>query len=174
VLFRAYTEQDFAELYAIEELCFPPPFRFGRRQMRQLVQSGNAATWIAEQDGRMCGFAIAEWTAQAGQIAAYIQTIEVAPDWRGQGVGGELLGRIEASARAAGAKPIWLHVDAENAAAIRLYEANGYRIEGREENYYPRGRAALICSKALGALPVSQVTCEDAHTPMTAPPLSMV
>ena len=101
MLYRAYSEQDFAALYAIEELCFQPPFRFGRRQMRQLVQSGNTATWIAEQEGRMCGFAVAEWTAHVGRIAAYIQTIEVAPDWRGQGVGGELLGRVEASARAA-------------------------------------------------------------------------
>ena len=153
MLYRAYSEQDFAALYAIEELCFQPPFRFGRRQMRQLVQSGNTATWIAEQEGRMCGFAVAEWTAHVGRIAAYIQTIEVAPDWRGQGVGGELLGRVEASARAAGAQLIWLHVDAENAAAIRLYEANGYRIERRKENYYPYGRAALICSKPLDAEP---------------------
>jgi ribosomal protein S18 acetylase RimI-like enzyme len=155
VLYRKYIEKDFAELYAIEELCFQPPFRFGRWQMRRLVRSANTATWIAEQDGRMCGFAIADWTEQAGQIAAYIQTIEVAPDSRGQGVAGELLSRIEASARAAGAQYIWLHVDAENASAIRLYETNGYRINGREENYYPYGKAALVCSKPLGAEPVN-------------------
>jgi ribosomal protein S18 acetylase RimI-like enzyme len=71
------------------------------------------------------------------------------PERRGQGVGGELLRRVEGSAIAAGAQLIWLHVDAENAAAIRLYEANGYRIEGRKEKYYPHGRAALICLKAL-------------------------
>ena len=110
----------------------------------------NAATWIAEQDGLICGFAIVEWMQERSGVVAYIQTIEVGPDRRGQGVGGELLRRVEGSARAAGAQVIWLHVDAENAAAIRLYEANGYRIEGRSENYYPLGRAALICLKALG------------------------
>ena len=39
--------------------------------------------------------------------------------------------------------------------AIQLYEANGYRIEGRPEDYYPLGRAALICLKALGTEPAS-------------------
>jgi ribosomal-protein-alanine N-acetyltransferase len=149
VLYRPYSAEDFAPLYAIEELCFQPPLRFSRGQMRRLIQSRNAATWIAEQDWVMCGFAIVEWMRERSGLVAYIQTIEVAPDRRGQGVGGELLRRVEGSARAAGAQEIWLHVDAGNAAAIRLYEANGYRIEGRKEKYYPAGRAALICSKAL-------------------------
>ncbi len=39
---------------------------------------------------------------------------------------------------------IWLHVEAANASAIRLYEAHDYRCEGRKENYYPLGQAALI------------------------------
>ena len=155
MLYRPCIAEDFAPLYAIEELCFQSPLRFGRGQMRRLIQSRNAATWIAEQDGLICGFAIVEWMQERSGVVAYIQTIEVGPDRRGQGVGGELLRRVEGSARAAGAQVIWLHVDAENAAAIRLYEANGYRIEGRSENYYPLGRAALICLKALGTEPAS-------------------
>src|ERR1035438_9627242 len=119
--------------------------------MRRLVDSPHAATWIAAEDGRMAGFAIVEWTEESGGVAGYIQTIEVSPDWRGQGIGKELLRRLEGSARAAGAEDIWLHVDAENAAAIRLYEANGYRNEGREEGFYSLGRAALVYGKQLGA-----------------------
>ena len=155
MLCRPYTSEDFAPLYAIEELCFQPPLRFGRGEMRRLIQSRNAATWIAEQDGLICGFAIVEWMREKSEIVAYIQTIEVAPGRRCHGIGGELLRRVEGSARAAGARQIWLHVDAENAAAIRLYEANGYRIEGTRENYYPLGGAALICLKVLGTEPAS-------------------
>jgi ribosomal protein S18 acetylase RimI-like enzyme len=147
--YRPYTPEDFTALYAIEEICFEPPFRFGRRYMRKLVDSHHAATWIAEEDGQMAGFAIAEWMQEIGGVIAYIQTIEVAPDRRKLGVGGELLRRVEGSARSVGALWIWLHVDAENAAAIRLYEANGYENEGREENYYSLGRAALIYGKQL-------------------------
>ena len=145
MLYRLYKPTDFAALYAIEEMCFEPPLRFGRRYMRQLVEAADAATWIAEADDRMAGFAIVEWA----EGAAYIQTLEVLPERRGSGVGGELLRLTEGSARGAGAELIWLHVDAENAGAIRLYERHGYRYENREEDYYARGRAALVYAKRL-------------------------
>jgi ribosomal protein S18 acetylase RimI-like enzyme len=44
---------------------------------------------------------------------------------------------------------IWLHVDAENADAIRLYEKHGYRYENKQEDYYAPGHAALIYAKRL-------------------------
>jgi [ribosomal protein S18]-alanine N-acetyltransferase len=151
VLYRLYTPEDFAQLYAIEEICFQPSFRFGRRYMRQLVTRENAATWIAEEGGRMCGFAIVEWTEQNSGVIAYLQTLEVAPDWRRRGIGGELLRRVENSALDAGAEAISLHVHAENTGAIRIYEAHGYVCEGREEDYYAPGHAALIYGKPLEA-----------------------
>ncbi|MGA3160638.1 MAG: N-acetyltransferase [Terracidiphilus sp.] len=149
MLYRPFTPEDFDRLYALEELCFEPHSRFSRRTMRQLVSRPNAATWIAEEGGRLVGFAIVEWNQEPDNGIAYIQTIEVAREHRSCGVGRELLGRIEGSARNAGAGMIWLHVEAANAGAIRLYEAHGYRCEGREENYYPQGHAALIYQKRL-------------------------
>ena len=153
MLYRRYLPEDFNALYAIEEACFQQPFRFGRRYMRQLVEIPNAATWIAELDGRMVGFAIVDWTGESEMVAAYIQTIEVTPSGRGRGVAGNLLARIEGSAQAARARVIWLHVDAGNVGAIRLYEASGYLRGGREENYYPRGRPALVYYKSLESMP---------------------
>jgi ribosomal protein S18 acetylase RimI-like enzyme len=152
VIYRPYADGDFGPLYAIEETCFQPPLRFSRAYMRQLVNARNAATWIAEEDGHLAGFAIVDWTQEIGGVVAYIQTIEVAPGQRGRGVGGELLRQAEGSARAAKAALIWLHVDAENRAAISLYEANGYHCERRQANYYGRGRSALVYAKALVAL----------------------
>jgi len=179
VLYRPYEPKDFDALYAIEKLCFEPIFRFGRVYMRRLVQRPNAVTWIAEEDGQLAGFAIAEFSSQGckhgvpsdgsmsmgcksgvpsdgsmsqgrkSEVTAYIQTIEVAQEARSQGVGGQMLGCIEESACLAGAVLIWLHVEAANAAAIRLYEAQGYFCEGRQENYYPMGRAALIYVKRI-------------------------
>jgi len=149
VLYHLYKPEDFAALYAIEEACFQPPFRFGRRYMRQIVDNPDSATWIAEQDSRMAGFAIVEWIQDKGAAVAYIQTIEVAADERRQGVGDELLRRVEASARAAGARTIWLHVDVENSKAIRLYERSGYASQGRAEHYYARNRAAVVYTKKL-------------------------
>jgi ribosomal-protein-alanine N-acetyltransferase len=149
MFYRPFRQDDFAALFAVEEQCFAPPFRFSRAYMQKLVRSTSAATWIAEQDGAMAGFAIVEWEEEVESARAYIQTIEVAPAQRRLGVGGELMRRVEASAVAAGAQTIWLHVDAENESAIHLYEAHGYGLERREANYYPRGRAALVYVKAM-------------------------
>jgi ribosomal-protein-alanine N-acetyltransferase len=149
MLYRLYTPPDFPALYAVEEICFAPPFRFARSYMRQLVESPGSATWIAEDGLELIGFSIVEWTIGSSESTAYIQTLEVHPGWRGRGTGAELLGRAEASARAAGAKTIGLHVDAENAAAIHLYEGQGYTRQGRQEHYYARHRAAFIYRKPL-------------------------
>jgi ribosomal-protein-alanine N-acetyltransferase len=147
--YRLYTPADFPALYAVEELCFAPAFRFSRSYMRQLIDSPNSATWIAEEDTELIGFSIVEWTAGPSKFAAYIQTLEVHPSWRGRGIGAELLSRAENSARAAGAHSIGLHVDVENAAAIRLYESRGYARQSREEHYYARHRAAFVYAKSL-------------------------
>jgi ribosomal protein S18 acetylase RimI-like enzyme len=157
VHYRLYTPSDFAALYAIEEACFEPPFRFSRSYMRHILRDPETATWIAEsitqpitdQDSQMAGFAIVEWGEGRKETVAYIQTIEVLPAHRGKGIAAELLRRMESSARAAGAHSIWLHVDAENTSAINLYTSHGFAIEGREENYYPQGRPALILAKPL-------------------------
>ena len=147
--YRLYQSGDFPALYAVEELCFEPPVRFSRVYMRQLIESPNSATWIAEEDANLIGFSIVDWPSGQSESAAYIQTLEVHPAFRGRGIGAELLIRAEESARAAGARSIALHVDIENAAAIRLYESRGYARQGREEHYYARHRAAFVYAKTL-------------------------
>lgn len=148
--YRLYAAEDFSQLYAIEEACFEPPFRFGRKLMRRLVTRESSATWIAEHDGRMAGFAIVEWSKTPFGVQAYIDTLEVAPGMRQQGTGAGLLRRVEGSARTAGASSMWLHVDAQNEPAKRLYEQHGFEQRGREENFYARGLAAFIYEKPLG------------------------
>ena len=155
--YRLYRPEDFPQLYAIEQACFEPPFRFGRGYMRQLVTISDGATWIAEEAGQMAGFAIVDWagdrahalTRESDRTIAYIQTVEVAAAQRNRGIASELLRRVEISASAAGAWGVWLHAAEQNAAAIRLYQAHGYRPEGREENYYAPGISALIFAKPI-------------------------
>jgi [ribosomal protein S18]-alanine N-acetyltransferase len=149
VHYRLYTAADFPQLYAIEELCFQPPLRFPRRYMRSVIENTASATWIAEEENVMAGFAIVEWSGDAPECYAYIQTLEVTPEHRRCGIALELLRRLESSAQQAGAMTIWLHVDAENAPAIRLYRSHGYQQQGREEHYYARHRPAEIYAKPM-------------------------
>ena len=83
------------------------------------------------------------------QTIAYVQTLEVSPAHRHRGIGTELLRRLEASAIAAGAHILWLHVAETNTSAIRLYQAHGFQPQSREENYYTHSLHALILSKTL-------------------------
>jgi ribosomal protein S18 acetylase RimI-like enzyme len=151
--YRLYQPTDFEPLYAIEELCFQPPLRFPRAYMHRIIDNPDSATWVAEETAdaskRMAGFGNVEWAGPVDDRYAYIQTLEVSPEHRRRGVARELLTRLKQSAQAAGASAIWLHVDTENAPAIRLYEAHGYTRQGREEHYYARHRAAFIYSKPL-------------------------
>lgn len=148
--YRPYNPDDFAALYAIEELCFRRPQRFSRRLMRRLLANADSAAWIAEQDGAMAGFALVEWECtEDGFVAAYLETIELLPGFRGQGAGAELLRCCLRSAQAAGAELLWLHAEVTNAAALRLYERFGFAQIDREENYYGRDRSALILSLAV-------------------------
>jgi len=153
MLYRPYQPGDFAQLYAVEELCFDPPFRFSRALMRKLIANQNSATWIAEEDPKLAGFAIVDWATVPKGTVAYIQTIEVHPGSRRRGIAAELLKRAEESARAAGATAIWLHVDVENSGAINLYETRGYTRKRREEHFYARHRPAFVYAKPLAAAP---------------------
>jgi [ribosomal protein S18]-alanine N-acetyltransferase len=144
---RSYSPEDFAVLYAIEELCFGPSFRFSRRYMKRLLEAPRSAAWIAEVDGVMAGFAIVEWSETPRGTTAYIQTIEVAPAFRRRGIASALLARCEGSAMSAGAASLWLHVAAGNAVAIQLYEAHGFTHFGTEEHFYAPNRGAHLYRK---------------------------
>ncbi len=74
MVYRLYRGEDFLQLYAIELECFKPPFRFARGYMRQLVESRDSATWIAEEQGRMTGFAIAVWIPKKKQDRKFLKT----------------------------------------------------------------------------------------------------
>jgi ribosomal protein S18 acetylase RimI-like enzyme len=149
VQYRLYREDDFTQLYAIELACFEPQFRFSRNTMRMLIADPSSATWVAEEQEQLAGFAIVFWSQPPEQPLAYIQTLEVALAHRNRGIAGKLLRLLEESAKSAGAHVIWLHVAETNAPAIRLYQAHGYSQQGREENYYTQGTAALLYAKPI-------------------------
>lgn len=155
--YRLFQPEDFAALYSIEEVCFLPPHQFSRGYMRQLIRQSDAATWIAEEGNRMVGFGLVQWTQDEVGVLAYVQTLEVLPEVRGRGVGGELLRRLEGSVRAAEARFIWLHVDAENRSAIRVYEKHAYQEQGKERDYYGPGKAALVYAKKLSLPPQTKL-----------------
>jgi len=93
----------------------------------------------------LCGFAI--WRAAADE--AELLTLGVAHRQRRQGVAGALLQAVCAAAQEAGAQTLFLEVDADNDAAIALYERDNFQRAGRRKAYYRDGADALIMRRNL-------------------------
>lgn len=74
---------------------------------------------------------------------ADVQTIAVAQEEQGAGIGRALLRAAVAHAWDAGCTRMFLEVRADNEAALRLYRAAGFEQLGRRKRYYPDGTDAL-------------------------------
>ncbi len=99
---------------------------------------------------QMMGFVLSRLAADEAEIL----TIAVAPARRRKGIAGQLLTTHLGRLAAAGAKTLFLEVDAENHAALTLYAGFGFRQVGTRKAYYPKAGeaagAALIMRRELG------------------------
>ena len=59
----------------------------------------------------------------------YISEISIREEYRGRGIGRELIFLIEKRAKELGFHALYLHAEAESLDALRFYESNGYRKE---------------------------------------------
>lgn len=89
---------------------------------------------VAEHDGQIQGFALATEAGSGGKSdpvdAAVLGLVAVAPEAQGAGLGRQLLRAIETDLASLGYRQIVLHVLADNAVAVRLYESEGWKRQG--------------------------------------------
>ncbi len=145
VTLREYRPGDLEAMYALDVVCFEPVFQFSRRAMRHFAEASWAVTSLAETEGELVGFCIAEIDDRSG----YVVTLDVALAWRRKGLAQRLMADVEAKAQAAGAKAMALHVFAGNTGAMQFYERIGYGRVGTAEGFYGRGLDALVYRKRL-------------------------
>ncbi len=106
---------------------------------------------------------------------AWVAGMGIAPEWRGQGYGAALLGRLLERARELGVRVVSLEVLEENSAARSLYERLGFRETRRLAVYTGKAktgtREALVSQRnAICALPVAEALAHyDALHRMTPP-----
>ena len=75
---------------------------------------------------------------------ADVQTIALAPEVQGMGVGRALLTALIDESNRRGCTSLMLEVAADNTAAIGLYESVGFEALSRRRDYYAPGRDAVI------------------------------
>jgi putative acetyltransferase len=82
--------------------------------------------WVIEDQAEIIGTS-AYYPYHRGEQAVEIRKMYLAPTARGQGLGKYLLGELERSILAHGYQEIWIETASVLAAAVKLYEANGYQ-----------------------------------------------
>ena len=148
---REYRESDLETIFALDEVCFEPRFRFSARAMKQFAEARNALTTVAEDDatGEVAGFCIAHVERARNGLTAYVVTLDVAPQYRRRGLAGQMMERIEEKALEAGCDRMVLHVSVDNEGAIAFYEIEGYERSHLVKSFYGLGRHAYVYRKAL-------------------------
>ena len=107
-------------------------------------------------DARVLGFAYCNWFRPRGAFRFSAEdTIYLAPDMRGQGLGRALMAELMARAQAAGVRRLMAVVgDRDNAASIGLHRACGYQQAGqlRECGWkFDRWLDLVLMDRPLGA-----------------------
>jgi ribosomal protein S18 acetylase RimI-like enzyme len=149
---RAVAPDDFERIVELERTCFEGDLAYSRRQLRHLVFAANSTTLVEVSQGVIRGFVIVLY--RTGSSVAGIETVNVDPVFRKQGVGARLLAAAEEDIRRKGARKIRLEVSITNHAAIALYERAGFHRIGVLKNYYhflhDSSRDAVSMIKELG------------------------
>jgi [ribosomal protein S18]-alanine N-acetyltransferase len=99
---------------------------------------------------RIAGFALVRLAADEAELL----TIAVDPKWRGKKIGQALMRAAFDDLMLSPARRMFLEVDEQNAAAIRLYGREGFTTISSRKGYYPRpdgsAATALVMARDLG------------------------
>lgn len=142
---RAAEQSDLSAIVEIEGLCFPEETAFPPGMFAYLIRYSIALVAYEPEKG-VVGFIIGYASGRMGAI----YTLDVHPDYRGQGIGFQLIAALERELIAVGAEAIKLEAALENPEALELYRRAGYRERELIRNYYGRGKDAVRMWKVLG------------------------
>lgn len=79
--------------------------------------------------GELVGFIWAYRVAFREESRMYVSVVQINDAYRGNGLGTKLLNAVENEARIAMLPALYIHTEAHNQGAIRLYEREGYVLE---------------------------------------------
>lgn len=137
VTLRAATSADLDRVMELERATFPDDAWSSENMAAELASAHTSYTIALEGTENVVGYV--GLLAPAASEQADIQTIAVAAEHRGAGVGRMLLRHAIAQATQCGARELFLEVRADNAPARALYAAEGFEQLGVRPRYYQPG-----------------------------------
>jgi len=106
--------------FCIENIAYEEHVEWFQRKMRE----ASCQMFILMRDEKEAGQIRIDWQGNAGEIS-----YSIAPEYRGMGLGSEILRLAEPYA---GGKILWGRVRGDNAASAKCFEKNGYVKVERE------------------------------------------
>ena len=114
----------------VEQQVYPHPW--SQLNFTDALASGYQAQVLLADD-TLIGY----FVAMKGVDEVHLLNITVALAYRSQGWAQVMLDALATWSRGQGAQWLWLEVRANNARALSVYEAHGYRRVGQRKAYYP-------------------------------------
>ena len=138
----------------LEEDVSPP---LSKRYTLDCHDAEARAEWdyaiVAQAGGRAVGFVAAQYVAWNRRVN--IWHLYVAPDYRGRGLGTQLIDSVEGFARAAGARCLWLETQNVNFPAVSFYLHAGFTLCGLDASLYDPDSLAQAETALFMTRPVS-------------------
>jgi [ribosomal protein S18]-alanine N-acetyltransferase len=142
---REFRTADFDRLWELDQECFQPGIAYSRLELMHFIRRQDAATLVAECDGKIAGFTIGEHWHHRGHII----TLDVSQDFRRQGIGSQLIRACEKHFARRGCALILLETAVNNLGAISFYKRHGYSVLKTIPRYYEGDLDALLMGKKL-------------------------
>ena len=142
ILYERMNEHHVAQVAALEKVCFSDPWSENSiaSELRNPL-----SLWLVAMDGE----ALAGYVgSQAVMGEADMMNVAVSPDYRRQGIAGELVTRLVEELKGRGNHSLALEVRESNFGAIALYQKLGFTQVGYRPGYYRNPKeGALILRK---------------------------
>ncbi len=129
---KKMTQAHILGVLAVEEATFPIPWT--RADFEREVNENKMAIYFVAMEGeKVIGYAGMWHVVTEGHIT----NVAVAEEYRGRGVGAQLMEALIGAAEEKEMIGMTLEVRIGNAPAQKLYHKYGFRPEGFRKNYYP-------------------------------------
>jgi ribosomal protein S18 acetylase RimI-like enzyme len=120
----------------------------GRADALKLLRNRRKQCFVVRSQSERAGFLVLD---RNGPLGGYVQTIGVAPEMRGRGIGSATLRWAEARIFKTH-RNVLLCVSSFNRGAQRLYRRAGYEVVGRLRDYVVAGHDEILLRKTRGPL----------------------
>ena len=129
-MIRPMRERDIAAVLRIEKLGYEFPWTAGI--FHDCMRAGYSC-WVHDSAGQVSGY----YVLMMGPGEAHMLNVAVAPEWRGQGLGRNLVLHAIDASRQMNADLLFLEVRPSNEAARKLYRDLGFEDIAIRKEYYP-------------------------------------